>query len=411
MKKVSLFIYWILFFNLLTGCAGGSISVLIPDQKPIPPASFQLPKGVKKQWSKRLPGSLTDLSVSAQSGHLLIATAPDRDSKIQTNQPLLMKYDSKGNLQWQHELSARVRSFAISRSGDFAVVTDYENKITAYNSHGKKLWAEDDFCQPILLEKSHRILCYHDDDSDPDTVFSIYDWKGKKLYTQKTKEDVLSLRVSRDENFIAYSCVNGQAILMDVEGKTLWQAKVQGEIVHLVVSNGAEPKVVVLYDASLKQVAAQQDIAVFDYKGRLKAQGKTPTHVEKLEVSPKGDAVFIYGNSLKGQFLGHYPLGDSFPKTGVITLKPTWSREDPKFADYSSNLFIVKNMVIFGHDFSTAISRSSQLVAYDFNGKLKWNIPLTGDEGSYLQLYGFTEDVKTITAGMDDSTLNVYSLE
>jgi outer membrane protein assembly factor BamB len=409
MKKVSLPIYF-LSISALFGCAGGNVSVMIPDQKAIP-SSVNLPKGVKRVWNKRVPGSLTDLAVARVSGHTLIATAPDRDAKIQTNTPILLKFDSQGKQMWQLDLPARVRSFSISSDGSFVVVTDYDSRLTAYNKFGKKLWSEDDFCQPILLEKSKRILCYHDDDSDPDTIFTVYGWNGKRLHTQKTKDDVLVLKISRDEKYIAYGSVGGKTYLLDDQFKTLWSSKVGGEIVHLMISDAPNPRVAVLYDATLKKTTVQQDIAVFDLSGQLRAEGKTPNHVEKIELSARGNDLFVYGNSVKGQFLGFYPLLAKFEKKSVLNLKPAWSREDPKYADYSSHLFLSKNLAVFGHDATTPTTRYSQLVGYDFAGKLKWNIPISGDEGAYLQLYGFTENVSTIVAGMDDGTLNMYRVD
>lgn len=404
-----------LLLSAYLGCAGSGTKPSLDTRDPQHPLTFEKSEKsaeIKKLWTQRVQGAMTDLSVARGGSAIVVATTPDPDVVLPSNRPLLYRFNAKGKVSWQKEIKTRARSIAISQDGSMVIAVTYNEEMNAFASSGKHLWKAQAMCQPNILSKSKKILCYHDDDAEPQIAFDIYDWKGKKTFSFPITKDILALKVSRDERNIALALTQGEVLLVGPDFKTVWDKKVEGEILDLAVSSGEDPRVAVVYDQDLKSPEKGQRLAVFDANGVLRGQAEIEKHLEKIDIAPLGGAVILYGNNPTGQKLAFYALPEKFPVSSddEIKLEQTWHRGDPRPADFSSQLVVTSRFIVLGYEDNSSGVRHSHLLGFEHNGKLKWNLPLVTEEGAYLYAHGLTEDGGLLVAGTDDGFLSAFKV-
>ena len=85
-----------------------------------------------------------------------------------------------------------------------------------------------------------------------------------------------------------------------------------------------------------------------------------------------------------------------------------WKREDPKPAEYSSQLFSSHEWVWIGFEDMSSSSRHSHVLGFDQDGFVKTNIVVPSEEGSYLYAYSYADRARTLAVGSDDGRLSLF---
>jgi hypothetical protein len=387
------------FSFAIPGCAGKksasehSVS-FVPSEKPA---------HAKSLWSKKMPGFITDLSVAKNSDTLLVATIPDYDREKGAKQFAVSMMNQEGKILWTNPLKYQVKSQDLAADGSLAVITTHNNEVIGLDPKGKSLWSAEGTCKPFILSRARKILCYHDDDAEPQIAFDIFEWDGKKSFAYPIKSDLLTLKISPDDLHVAMGLTRGQVILVGSDFKQVWSRKVKGEIADIAVSAGDDLQVAVLYNEPKKG----QRIALFDKEGKQKAEGEATVHVSQIEMSPAGDQILGYGNGPKGQNLALFGLEGPSDKP---ELKQKWYRGDARYADYATQMVVSQELAIIGFEDILDSGRHSHLMAFDFDGRVKWNIPLETEEGAYLYAQGYAPKSAFLAIGSDDATLSAFQI-
>jgi hypothetical protein len=379
------------------GCAGRRIAG--DSALPFERASQQTP--VRELWSKKFSGFITDLNIARNSGETLVTTRPDYDEPGGERSYRISLFSPKGKRHWSRTLDGPVKSQDIARDGSLAVFATYESRMNAIGADGKRAWSVEASCKPIVLESMKRIVCYHDDDAGPNVAFDVYDWTGKKLSSYGIRNDVLTLKVSRDEQNLVLGLTRGQITFFRGDfKKPTWKQKVNGEIADVAVSSGERPKVAVLFNKPRKG----QRIAVFDFQGHQLSEGEPSDHVSQLELAIDGTAVFAYGNGPRGQNLAFFALGTD------KDLDQTWIRQDARYADYSAPMLVIADSAIIGFEEFTPAGRDTHLLGFGSDGKILWDVPLQTDQGAYLYAQAYSPEQALLAVGTDDSRLTAYQI-
>jgi len=357
---------------------------------------------VKRLWGKPMGGAITDLSHA--NAVTLVATSPDPDIAGSLGKSFLSLVDAKGRVLWRKRVKSPVKSHAISDDGSLLVVSNYEDEVIAMDRRGRTLWTASVTCRPIVLSDARKVLCYHDDDAEPRIAYDVFDWNGKRLFSQPIEQDILSLRVSNDERNIAYALTQGKVALIGADFKPLWQKPVVGELRVVAVSSGEKPRVAALaYDTNGNSL-----ITVFDQNGAVIAEATQARPVQELTISPDGAMVLTYGNSPAGQIVTAYPLPAA--ASGPIKLAVAWTRGEGRFADYASPWITTEWGVILGFEDLKDTNRHTHLVGLGFDGALRWSYPLISHEGAYLYDLEYSPKRKRLAATTDDGRLHLFQL-
>jgi hypothetical protein len=366
------------------------------------PPGFEAAPGFaagERLWSRQLEGVITDLSVAADGSALSVATAPDPDA-AGLKKFRLARLDRDGEAAWSRDLESPVRAQTISADGKLVLAATYDGKLTAYGPAGAERWSVEAPCRPLLLEKTSRVVCYHDDDAEPGVAFDVFDLSGAKLSSLPIDADVLTLKVSSDQARVVVGLAGGRVILAGTDSRVEWNASVPGEIVDVAVTGAGEARVAVLYSPG--KVSSEQRLVLLGPDGKKLAEGPAPHHSEAVDF--RGDAVAAYGNGSSGQWLTL--LGASGK-----TLSTEWSRGDALIADFSSPLIVSGETVVIGFEDVVAGTRHSHVVAFDSRGGMLWNIPLPARDGTYLYGEAFAPHSPggaLVAVGTDEGVLSAY---
>jgi WD40 repeat protein len=371
----------------------------------------------KKLWTRKSPGLLTDLNISRDGSTILVATVPDRDSvEIGANRSrnYAAIYSGEGKLLAQIEMPAQIKSQTLSADGSLAIIATYDDTIRGYDRTGKQVWQHEGICKPYALTSVHKILCFHDDDSEPELAFEVLDWQGNKIDSYPVKLDSLMVKVSENEKYFVVGLNHGKVILFNSEFKPVWTKSVDGELTDIAVSSSnkvgdkAGPLVAALYNVKKPgkkhkspQLSLEQKIAVFSSKKDF-----TPvlihSRLDQVEISPSGKSVFGYGNDADGQIIDGIAVGSG---------EMLWKRSDPKPAEYSSQLLSAEKWLWVGFEDMSATSRHSHVLGLDSSGELMSNILVPSEEGSYLYAYAFADKAQVIAVGSDDGQLSLFDVK
>lgn len=378
-----------------------------------------LPSILSKVWSQRLDGFISELNISSDGRALLVATLPNFELKGGSREPNLVYFTlgdpvldpgrgASGSVKekWRHPMKTQVKAQALSQDGSLVLAVTHDDKILAYDSRGAGLWEAEANCQPILMESRHEILCYHDDDAEPGIAFDVYDWTGKKLTSFAIQDDVLALKVSRDEKWVALALTHGQVLLLnagDSSYKPLWKTDVESEVVDIDVSTGPDPRVAVLRSASPSFPSEAQVIEIFDSHGKLTEKNLPRFHVDQLGFSK--DSLFVYGNGGgAGQCLGRVSSADL-----------SWKKCYPGFAHYTPSLIISDDQVQIGFERYSGDKRLSEVFSFAASSELRWKLDadqeLKPNEDSYLYLRAWApRSGGRLAVAMDDGSLGVFDV-
>jgi hypothetical protein len=387
-----------IFLPLLAGCGSAQHVPPIQESASVFPASAK-PVRYQKLWSKKVPGLLTDLSLARDGSTLLVATVPDKDSleaSANRSQYFAVFYNSAGKLLSQTPMPAQIKSHTLSTDGSVAVIATYDDMIRAYNRSGKQLWEAEAFCKPILLSTIQKVLCFHDDDAEPELGFEVFDWNGKKLSEFPIQNDALVLKVSADEKYFVMALTHGKLIVFDSQFKPVARKTVSGEIVDVAISSADSYEV--LYN---EKKSAKQRLERF---GANKKTIEIPVseRADQIETSADGQFVFGYSNGSEGQRLVRF--GKSAAES--------WTRSAKASAEYSSQAFVGNDAVWISFQETTdARSSRSRVLAFDWAGGLKTELQVPAAEGALLYSFALDSSAQHVAIGSDDGRLSYFAVE
>lgn len=354
-----------------------------------------LPVSFKKLWKEEFPGPITDVAVARMSGDVLVATIPSLDNG---GRHLLTLLNRSGDQVFRLPMDFPVKHIDVSATGDLVVVQNHEEQLFGLDRSGKKLWSIEASCKPIILTTVKKILCYHDDDTMPSFAFEVFGYDGKLEYKHSVKTDVLALKVSSDERWVALGISGGKLILMNNEFKVAADFKVEGEILDVSVSSGDEPRIAAL---SMDPKTGQR-VGVYEKDGRFRGVMRPPYHVEQIELLPGGRLLALYGNSPKGQYIAAVSPHD---------LSIVWQKLEPRYADYSLSISVAEDKILAGFEAVGRKSRQSELLVLDLEGKLRSQLSLETTEGAYLYSFAFSPATSLLAIGSDDQVIQLYELK
>jgi hypothetical protein len=382
------------------------------------------PVKARKLWTRKSPGLLTDLNISRDGSTVLVATIPDRDSvEIGANHSknYAAIFSSAGKTLAQIEMPAQIKSQAISADGSLSIIATYDDAIRGYNRSGQKIWEHEGICKPIALSSLKKILCFHDDDSDPELAFEVLDWSGNKIDSYSVKLDSLMVKVSQNEKYFVVGLNHGKVLLFDSTFKPVWQKSVDGELTDLAISSPeiGQPTVAALYNVKktkkkrgkasksvqIPEMSSEQRVALFPPSGKSPTLLPIRSRLDELDLSSEGKALFGYGNDSDGQVIVRISEDKASPDTLL------WKRGDPKPAEYSSQLFSSQEWVWIGFEDMNSISRHSHVLGFDSDGGVKTNIIVPSEEGSYLYAYSYADRAHILAVGSDDGRLSLFEVK
>lgn len=399
MKKANRVILGVipLFLGIL-GCGGCSST---PDGPALPFDRSEQQMEFDSLWEEEFPGPITDLALAKKSGDLVVATIPDPDAG---GKHLLTLMSKSGKKHFQIQSPFPVKSLDITEDGSRVFVNNYDGKLVAFDPSGKSLWEAEGGCKPTVVNATKRIVCFHDDDTKPSFAFDLYDFEGKRLSRFTTRVDVLAMKISNDEKWLALAFAGGRVTILNDQFKVEKEQKVNGEVLDLSISNGEEPRLALISIDNKKG----ETLSVFDAKKGLLSSLPLSYHVEQVEIFPSGKLITIYGNSPRGQYLAVHSAQDA-------TLQ--WQKLESRYADYSLAIRLGDDRILAGFEQmgsgpkNSVKSRLSRLVVLDLDGKLKVELPLKTAEGAYLYSFAYSQNRSLVGVGTDDKRLQLFELK
>lgn len=400
---------------LLPSCASHPTSSTNETAQLVNFSRSSTPVAPKKRWTVKTPGLLTDLNLSGDGNTVLVATIPDRDSVeagANHSRNFAALYAGDGKVLAEIEMPAQIKSQTLSEDGQLALVATYDDTIRAYNRNGKEIWEREAICRPIILSAVHHILCFHDDDAEPELGFEIYDWDGHDVTSFPVKQDSLMVKVSENQRYFVIGLNHGKVVLFNSTYKPMWTKTVDGEITDLAISSpeGGAPVVAALYNVKKKAskkykhapIVQQQKIQIWGVSSKSSKAKDVQTRLDQIELSPDGAALFGYGNDADGQVI---------TRLDEAAGAPVWRRGDPSPAEYSSQMQVSRDWAWIGFEDMSAATRHSHVLGFDFQGGLKSDVIVPAEEGSYLYAYSFAPRGKALAVGSDDGELSLFDLK
>jgi hypothetical protein len=353
-------------------------------------------------WKHQLEGKLTDLSVADASGQVLVAEILESISENRTQVSL---FTSSGKRAWHTVIEAPVRSQAISKSGDWILLSTYQEELLRLDpASGKVLWKAKDtgMCRPMILEKSSQVLCHHDDDASPGLVFQVFDPEGKRTFELKAPSDSLLLKISDDESRILVGFVKGRIWMLGPDFKKVWEKQLEGEIVDAAVSSPSRKGTFIEAALLMNSTEFGQSLVTLAEMGRTAQNVRQHIPFQQLEMSYGGKWLSVYGNGPRGQAVAQY---ETEPQ-----LQEKWSYHSPKYADYNLKMDLVSSWTMLGFENLADRTRYSHVVALDRSGAMQVHIPLQSEEGAYLYSRGVSHSPGMLVVGTDVGVISAYHL-
>ena len=399
--KIKVFLF--LFFLNWLGCSCPPLApTQIPKQTPLDALTTET-EPLKPQWSRRMDGAISSLSVSRSGQDISVVTLPEPDIEGSSNRPFLTRLEATGKVLWKVPLHSLIREQDLSEDGSLLVVSNYEDQIMGYNKQGKLLWSVPGTCKPKILNSLHRILCYHDDDSEPKTAFDLLDWSGQKIQSYPITDDILALTVSNDEKTVLLGLTKGKVILLGTDLRLIWEKKVAGEVIDLATSHfdplEGEFKAVALYHSP--ELPHGVGVTVFDRQGTTLQTFSLGFRASDLEVDPTGKIGYFYGNGPSGQILSGFALN---------TAQEIWKKGVTYSTAYSYPILATPGWAALGIEEHHDLIRQIRLRAYNPKGNLEWNVILAADEEAYLYSHRVAAGPSWIIVGTDDAKLTLYEI-
>lgn len=339
------------------------------------------------RWKLPLRAHLSHISASRNGSCLLVSTSADhgREGRLRV-------INAAGKTLWIKDLSQPVKAQSLASDGNLAAINTYDGKLAAYDlKNGKRLWERDHLGKPVVLPHSKRVVLLNDDDSEPRTAFTTYDYGGKLLATVSTESEPLDMAVSEDERIVAVVTANKNLLVYDILGKPLSKAKLTGDAVAIKIGRGTAPLIYVL--SSREQNRLFQALSAYKLDAnasKLELAWSMPLDRKYEAVREAAGTIFLYGNTHFGQALA------AFNGSSGTEL---WHRSYSAPANYSSLVFDENepNSLV-----SLAIDEGMpagvlHLLGVNPDGNVSWDATVVASSGLYS--YAYAPQAQAVIAG------------
>lgn len=359
-------------------------------------------------WTAQVGGIATDLALSRNGSAVLIATIPDPERDGSPKDYRLIRYQRTAGalsykVQWTKIFKNKIRALDLSEDGKVSVINNYSDEIIAFSSTGKQIWKVRGSCRPKILSESRLFVCFHDDDADPDTAFTLFQLKdGAKVSEFPAPGDVLGLKTSPNQKWVAIALSGARAAatltrqrvaLYDViKREAAWSREIEGEFLDFTVarSSGTDAPAVAVLTAAYGSMAKEGKTR----KTQLRIWGRNGTTdqsldfpAENIEFSAKAEGVYVYGNGPEGQSLAYL---ETFPEAKLST--PRWHRGIPTQADFGASLISTPDGVMSTFEEIEKGARKIRWIEVRTDGKILARKDLPIAEGAYLYVLGLSPD-------------------
>ena len=369
-------------------------------------------------WSKKMQGAISELALSGHGDVVLVATLPDSDLGNGPKTPLLFRLGKNGHQDWQVRLKSPVQEMDLSADATLAVTSQLDRQLMAYGVNGELLWSLPASCKPMILNSLKKILCSHDDPASSGVAFDVLDWKGKKLLSYPARGDLLALKVSWDEKRTALGFAQGDVVVLDSEFQSLISKRIEGEIIDVAVSSllpvsstlnpfaaekvsGKEQEVSAQVAVLYRDLEKSLKITLLDSSGKV-IQTLTPSFkAQQLEMSSQGNALYYYGNTSQGQWVGSV-------KTPFK--QEEWKRGEKTPSDYIAPLHVGSSGVWMGYEKQLTDQRESHLLSLNSQGEVRWDLSIPRSPQSYIYTHRPVSLLPGVVVATDDGKLSLLQL-
>lgn len=385
-----------------------------PDDHPWRDRKPMLLQAPKEIWSRRLNGYPSDIGLNATGRELIVATIPSPDRAGGAHKNQLFWFGPKGATRWRKDTTP-IRAVSMADDGSIAVVSDYEDRIIAYDWNGRARWSAQATCIPFALFKVKRVLCYHDDDAEPKTAFDIFDFLGHKLGSRPAASDIVAFKVSSDERFVAVGLSGGKVEVYESTENAkqpIYTSNIDGEIADVAPGSGDHPVIAVLSYSN--KAPGIPRIQWLDGTNSATSQGVSLSQpASEITVSNDGNLAFVYGNSDEGQYLTEIQRD-----AGKGTSRTEWTRALSEGARYDQPIFAGSGspskggwgQIVAGFEDFQNGSRVSQVTSFDREGHLQWLFPVHKDQDAYLYAMSAAESARAVAVATDDGGIAVFKI-
>lgn len=396
----------------LGGCAGaGGVKPAFEPATPLRQVPSVERIEAQRVSSRNLQALVSELNVAADGSAVLVSTIPNPEIAGGSAAGFVVrKLNRSGAEVWRHRFGSAVRAQAIATNGKTAAVATYDETLTLFNSRGKPLWTVEGVCSPVILTAIRTVLCYHDDDAEPQVAFEAYSWEGRKLLSYPIQDDILALKKSPDDRLVALALTRGQVVLIGSDLRALWQSAVKGEVVDLAVSRAPQARVAVL--------TAGGEMLIYDFTGQVIARGSARRQVQQIEISADGLSVAVQtgggpSNSVRtGQYLALFEV-DAL--RGELVEKASYS--SPRSSDFAPQMTFTPAGLFVGLDDLVerpggSPLRRSRVVLLTSGGESRAELsPPQDDDLLYLHDAGLSSGEGLAVLATDVGDLLIYRLQ
>ncbi len=355
-------------------------------------------------------GRITDMKVASKTSAVLLAAVPDYNQASTLRKPLTSLYNRRGRLLWQKTMRSRVRHLEISENHQLTLLATYDENLRFINARGVEYkTVKEAFCRPRILNIKKMILCFYDDESNPNQAFDVFDFTGRNVYRYSIDTDAIHLKTSQDEKHHLLAYVKGKFDYIDQKFKKIWTGEVPGEIIDFSVSNGVQPKIAVLYqEISKKGFLGGQRLLIFDHMKNQISKRRPSLHSILVDFGFQKNSVRLFGNYPDGQHVLSYPVSVTNEP------KPSWIVFSQYRADFPIQFISQENGVLMGLEkIASPVERERKnfILGINNDGELKWGIGIDIQEGLYLFGLGRIKKNPFLAVVSDRSLLRMYKIK
>ncbi len=219
------------------------------------------------QWSYKLDGGVTSVSLSFDSSHIVASShvTEVKGDNIYDREDIIYFFDHYGKLLWDYKIecydcSCCIKDTSISSDGSYVALVAKDNAYL-FNREGKLLWEYE-------------------------------------------KSKIESVSVSSDGSYIAAGS-NNEVHLLNREGKLLWSCRIDADVRCVSISS----------DGSCIAAMSYNSIYFLNNKRKLLSSYRTDGHIKCISISSDGSYIvavssnIIYVFNKDGKLLWKYKTG------------------------------------------------------------------------------------------------------
>jgi len=356
------------------------------------------------RWNRNLLAHLSHLSISDNGKRILVSTSAE-PGKAEASLRFLNEH---GKLLWRKDLKQPVKSQALASDGKLIATSTYDYKLRVYTAEGRLLWEKEHLGKPAFLMKHDRVILLNDDDSEPKIGFFSYDLKGNlkakvTIETQATHSEPVDMIVSTDQSAVGVLMSTNEVLVYDLDGKLIWKTQLEHEAISIGVHSAPEHDIFALIREHKHSQDADQSLLRLGKNSTRVVRSIDDRIYDSLQLGTT--AIFLYGNSIRGQTVAAHGLSD---------LSPLWKNSFSSAANYPSQIFAFtqpqETMIAALEDPKSA--GRMKVMGIKQQGSAAWEADIEANDGIFSYAPAATGNAVVIGAGAPGKgTIEYFSLK